>query len=40
MPEPARPGVSVHETRKEMIRSSELVAFESVLADPHISGML
>jgi hypothetical protein len=40
MPEPARPGENLHEKRHDMIRSTELVAFESSPPDSHISGML
>ena len=40
VPDPPRPGENLHEKRPDMIRSSELVAFESALADTHIAGMI
>jgi nucleotide-binding universal stress UspA family protein len=38
LPEPARPGE--HHKQADMLRSTELVAFESDLGGTHISGML
>jgi nucleotide-binding universal stress UspA family protein len=40
VPEPARPGAPLHEKRADMIRSSELVAFESKLDGWHAYGLV